>query len=219
MDEPVSGLPVATHVDEVHLHPKHTGHRWFDITLALAAIFISLVSLYVAIEHGRTERDLVSANSWPFLQPFETTNLTGRDDVALGVANAGTGPAKIYSVQIALDGKPVSSPAELLERCCGAPAEKAAWHQAFPEGSLRMGAADLSVLRPGEQTEILVARRNRHNDQIVTRFGAALPRLSFDACFCSVLDECWTSGLRALRADRVQSCRRPAHPYRFSEEP
>ena len=61
-------LPVQVTTDEVHAHAKHTGHRFLDLTLALSAIFISVVSLIVAIEHGRTERELVAANSWPFVQ-------------------------------------------------------------------------------------------------------------------------------------------------------
>jgi hypothetical protein len=30
-------------------HPAHTGHRWLDMSLALSAMFVSVVSLVVAV--------------------------------------------------------------------------------------------------------------------------------------------------------------------------
>jgi hypothetical protein len=32
-----------------HHHHHHTGHRWLDATLAVSAVFISLMSLFLAI--------------------------------------------------------------------------------------------------------------------------------------------------------------------------
>ena len=58
--------PEATHVAAGH--PKHTGWFPFDFAAASAAIFISVVSLFVAISGERTQRELLAANSWPFLQ-------------------------------------------------------------------------------------------------------------------------------------------------------
>ncbi len=63
MSEP----PVHTSVDEVHAHAHKTGHRWVDMAIAISAITISVISLFVAIEHGKTEEKLVAANSWPFV--------------------------------------------------------------------------------------------------------------------------------------------------------
>jgi len=37
-----------------HGHHTSTGFRWLDISLALSAFLISLISLGVAIEHGKT---------------------------------------------------------------------------------------------------------------------------------------------------------------------
>jgi hypothetical protein len=56
-----------------HSQPSHTGHCWLDIVLGLSAMFLSVVSLVVAVEHPRTmERmadantRMLDANSWPF---------------------------------------------------------------------------------------------------------------------------------------------------------
>jgi len=91
-----------------HAHPHGTGHRWLDLSLAASAMCVSLVSLVVAIHHGRTmERmaeanaRLVAANSWPFLG-YSTGNVgpDGRNKIDLKVVNDGVGPAKIESFEI-----------------------------------------------------------------------------------------------------------------------
>jgi hypothetical protein len=46
-----------------HHHASHTGHRWFDIALGLTAMFVSVVTLIVAIEHGRTMERMADANT------------------------------------------------------------------------------------------------------------------------------------------------------------
>ena len=97
------------------------------MTVAVAAIFISVVSLAVAILHGRTmERmaeenaRLVAANSWPFLQYGAGTVTTdGVTRVKMGVFNAGIGPAKIESAELMWKGVAYRGDREFLEACCG----------------------------------------------------------------------------------------------------
>jgi hypothetical protein len=91
-----------------HSHPSHTGHRWLDIVLGLSAMFVSVVSLVVAVEHGRTmERmadantRMVDANSWPFVE-FDSHNVDaqGNADVRLVLTNDGIGPARIETFEL-----------------------------------------------------------------------------------------------------------------------
>lgn len=49
--------------EQPHQHPAHTGHSWLDVVLALTAMFVSVVSLVVAIEHGRTMERMADANT------------------------------------------------------------------------------------------------------------------------------------------------------------
>jgi hypothetical protein len=60
MNEP----PIQPGADGIEARPRKTGQSRLDLALACSAIFISGVSLFVAIEHGKTERDLVAASSW-----------------------------------------------------------------------------------------------------------------------------------------------------------
>ncbi len=52
---------------EVHVHPHHTGHRWADYVIAGTALLVSVISLWVAVGHGRTMEKLVAVNSWPYV--------------------------------------------------------------------------------------------------------------------------------------------------------
>jgi hypothetical protein len=99
-----------------HNHPSHTGHRWLDISLGLCAMFVSVVSLVVAVEHGRTMQRMADANArmvdenaWPFVE-FSDHNADeqGNADIRLVLTNEGIGPARIETFELWLDGKPMS---------------------------------------------------------------------------------------------------------------
>jgi hypothetical protein len=87
---------------ESHAHHARTGIRWLDASLALSAFAVSIISLFVAIHHGRTMQEMaeanarmVAANSWPFVQ-YGTGNLSeqGLPEISLSLANQGVGPAR-----------------------------------------------------------------------------------------------------------------------------
>jgi len=208
MSEP----PVHVSADEVHVHPHKTGHSRLDLVIALSAIFISAVSLVVAIEHGRTERDLVAANSWPFLRQVISNSYNGGKDVVIGVSNGGVGPAKLHSLEVSFDGRPVSSALDLLRKCCALRSTPNDIRRQLPNG-LTLSVADESVLRPGEEDKVVVVHRNAIAPDVPARFAASLPKIGFRACYCSVLDECWVSDLRSTSTQRVRECRRPEHPF------
>lgn len=59
---------------------RKTGRDWVDLSAAMCALIISVTSLWVAVRHGHTmERmadanaRLVSANSYPLLQHFQSS--------------------------------------------------------------------------------------------------------------------------------------------------
>ncbi len=208
----VSEPPVRVGPDGPDAHPRKTGGSRLDLALALAAIFISGVSLYVAIEHGKTERDLVAANSWPFLQA-NLSNLYGpTHDLAFGLTNAGVGPAKVESYEVAYQDAPVRSPVDLLRRCCGLSPDRATTIAQVNNG-VEASLVDDTVLRAGEDNEVVIVRRAKVNPEVVSRFQDALLKLSFRACYCSVFDECWTTNLRSTHVTRVKTC--PAPRVRF----
>jgi hypothetical protein len=208
----VTEPPVHVTTDEVHAHAHKTGHGKLDLVLALSAIFISAVSLVVAIEHGRTERDLVAANSWPYLQRILNNEYNGDQKViAIGVSNDGVGPAKIKSVEIFYDGHPVSSGIDLLRQCCGLRTDQPIPRQ-LP-GGFESSVVDETVLRAGQDNPILKYHVTPGTAAITNRLRGSLLKISFHGCYCSALDQCWTSDLRTTATKPVQECSAPEHPF------
>jgi len=45
---------------------------------------------------------------------------------------------------------------------------------------------------------------------LAASFGQALADVTFKACYCSILDECWISSLQDIRVVPVRACPAPA---------
>jgi hypothetical protein len=208
----MSEAPVETAVDDVQPKPRRTGFRHFDVITSIAAIFISAVSLYVAIEHGRTERQLVAANVWPFLREIRSNGYGPDNDLAIGFSNAGVGPAKIRSFELFYRGQPVSSGLDLLRKCCGLPSNPAGIKSALPHG-LYYDIVDNTVARPGEDHPVIKVHRIPSAMDVPNRFSAALGDIRFRACYCSELDQCWRTNLQSIRVEPIKECPAPEHPF------
>ncbi|HEY2481970.1 MAG TPA: hypothetical protein VGI30_07220 [Caulobacteraceae bacterium] len=214
MNEP----PVRVGPDGPDPHPPKTGHARLDLVLALSAIFISGVSLFVAIEHGKTERDLVAANSWPFLRPATSNDYGPEHDLEFGVSNGGVGPAKVKTFEVFYQGAPVTDPHDLLRRCCGLSTDPVVMKHQINNAFVTSAVED-EVIRPGEDNIVFRLRKSAADPQVAQRFDQALRGftqrgpLSFRACYCSVFDECWTTSLTSTDVTRVKVC--PAPRVRF----
>jgi hypothetical protein len=198
-----------------HVTPEHetphvahgTGHHWLDLTLALTAMFVSFVSLGVAIHHGRAMDRLVAANSWPFLT-YSTDNedAEGHQHIALRIDNAGVGPARIETFEVWWNGEPVSSADELLRRCCMADNQPPITSRMARSMDLAVGLVAPSVLRAGGEQNFISLRLTDANDAVWHRLDVARLRIQMRACYCSVFDECWETNLRQTSTREVRSC-------------
>jgi hypothetical protein len=202
---------------EVHTpHAHKTGHHWIDMTVAVAAVFISVVSLAVAILHGRTmERmaeenaRLVAANSWPFLQYGAATVTTdGVTRVHMRVFNSGVGPAKIESAELVWKGVAYRGDREFLEACCkfdpasGTPFDSSVF-QNF-------------VMPAGTETRFLEFSKSADPAVFAALQRAMLSHdLQLNVCYCSIFDECWQSDLTtlSLKPRQVEACTLPKVPF------
>lgn len=203
-----------------HQHSAHTGHRWLDIVLALSAMFVSLVSLVLAIGHGRTmERmaeanaRMVQANSWPFVA-FETHNVDdhGNADVRLVLRNQGVGPARIQTLEMWYDKQPIASPLELIKACCETtPAERAGAGKTI----WTTGLSAPSILRAGDHSDFFSAPRAKDNGDLWAKFNVERDKVTVRLCYCSVFDECWIGSGVTTEATSVASCPVPKMSFRM----
>ena len=170
-------------------------------------MFVSVVSLIVAVRHGVTMDRLVAANSWPFLT-FGTDNQAadGTQRITLRIENAGVGPARIETFEVWWDGQPVASADELLARCC-MPQPRAPLSLADVRSlNLNLAIVAPAVLRAGDTHNILSLERTEANADIWTRLDTARLNLKMRACYCSVFDECWITNLVETDTTEVAAC-------------
>jgi len=198
-----------------HAHRPHgTGFHWLDISLALSAFFVSLVSLFLAIHNGHTMERLVAANSYPNID-FSQSNMGDLHDglgmrpvLRLSLANTGIGPARLRAVELSFAGKPAANLHELLALCCTAePAGSLPKTNYWHSGSLR-GA----MLQAGKEVD-LFAWPEAANDPRWARLRGLLGEIGARVCYCSVFDECYQADRRQPEPDRVRACPAAATPY------
>lgn len=203
--------------ETAHLHHR-TGHHWLDLTLALCAMFVSVVSLIVAVRHGATMDRLVAANSWPFLT-YGTDNqdAQGKPRIALKLINAGVGPARIETFEMWWQGQPVASADEFLTRCCILQPKGPLQLSDLRALHLSVGIVAPAVLRAGDTQEILSLERNDANGDIWQRLDSARLDLSMRACYCSVFDECWVTDLIHTGVKEVPVCPAAKVPFAIPE--
>lgn len=207
----MSELPLQVTAEGTEPHPRKVGHKLIDLAVAGAAILISLISLFVAVSHGRTMEKLVAANSWPLLR-YDTGNLndqTQASEINLTIENVGVGPALVKSLAVFFDDKPVRDQRELLRICCG-PAPKLSEPSERVAGEQEIGVITSSVantvIQAGEGRDYI---RLAKSPSLVAQWDAlnkARFRLRFEACYCSVLGDCWKSNLTGVDAQPVKGC-------------
>jgi hypothetical protein len=228
-------------VETPHPHP-HARGRKLDLVLPVCALFVSVISLILAMIHGQAmERmadanaRLVQANSWPLLE-YVTGNQADNGDlqIYLRVHNAGVGPAKLETFEVFWNGKPMRSNEDLLRQCCGydpALMKSNLDTAAMMHGSIeaRIAAAKKAsqsavktnyagtgvtgLLEAHETSSFLILPLTPKTAPVWQKLNGARMQLQFRACYCSVFDECWISNLRTLTPPRVKVCPTPRLPF------
>jgi hypothetical protein len=202
--------------------PKKIGHRWIDLIVAISALSISLVSILVARHTSETMERLARASFWPFVQVGSgNVNDRGEREIALGLSNVGTGPARIHAFEVRVDGQSVSSRGHLLTNilrvCCNAEFQ-AATEEA---GVLAVYGEEVSspvanrFLAPNDEIAVIRWPRNEANASLWAQLDRVRQegRITTSVCYCSVFDECWVARTDTFPPEEVDSCT-PDEPRR-----
>jgi hypothetical protein len=205
--------------------PSLLERHWAESALAIGAVVIAAASLWIAYDANLTNRQLVTSESWPFLQVYlkNTGPATGMINMVL--SNQGIGPAKLETFELLSHGKPQRSPWQLLRTCCGAAlqaaggsAAQAGLLPALYSGVESTSATSGMVIRPGVTYAFLSYARNSEDARGWDTLLGHLSNLSFRYCYCSVFNQCWLYSAHFgtesnLNPPRVGTCPRPATMY------
>ena len=198
----------------IQAQPIHRG-LWNHLTtwssaqwIAIASMALALASLWFSMYQGSAIRQhqRMSVRPWLWID-FRF------DDSGAGFAlmRMGTGPARIQSFEVFVDGKPQSDWTAAMS-ALGLP-EDSDYHFSVPiPGILYMPGSDLTLfwVKHGPAAVLMMER---------------FARLDIVVCYCSLYDECWR--VIHSRNNQVQSCtplsnvqfRPPPIQLRFQNEP
>ncbi|WP_332773904.1 hypothetical protein [Phenylobacterium sp.] len=192
--------------DHEHHHHHHTGRRWLDIVLGVSAIAISVISLFVAVHHGKTMEQMVEATTWPYVDfAFSNGDFNGGRDVTLFLLNSGVGPAKIESFELSYEGRALANGRALLKACCLGEGE--------PLPKFQNSTVTDRVLPARENIIFFFGKPEAMSAEQMIRLRRTLPKLKARICYCSVLHECWIRDSDKPRPEETKSCAAPKVPY------
>ena len=186
-----------------------------DALLSFGAILISGLSLWVAFETEQTNRQLVAEAVWPYLQVYHSAHgSSGEPELSLNIKNAGVGPAKIESLEVFWNGKPVGTYQELLTKCCGyhAGTRPPPTSRDSPN-PLSTSIASGTVLRAGESVALIRYRRSGADASVYKDLDGARDKIQYRICYCSIFDQCWAGNGEVLNPPHVSECATPSIPY------
>ena len=193
--------------------PSLLDRHWAESLLAIGAVVIAAVSLWMAYDTERTNRQLVASQSWPYLQIYESE--TEPRSMNLIISNNGIGPAKLETFELFWKGRAQRNPWQLLQTCCS-PVDLTALQRDLGLGT---GSDEGIVVRAGEVHPFLTLVRNAADsaawDALHSDYGR---NLVVRYCYCSAFDECWVNTKRfgqpqQMNPPPVRSCPRPEVPY------
>jgi len=203
-------------VPEIHVpHTRRSGNQWLDMMLGASAFIISLVSLWIGIQHGRAMERLVAANSWPNIEFDSVVDHSGAAaQLRLLLENNGVGPARIESIEIWHHGQAQADVAALA-RAMGSSHVDAK----FTVSGNRITGSVIGA----RQKQLLVSLTAAEGAHWAATLLRDAGDLQTRVCYCSVFDECYVDDTRdaAPRPQRVDHCPVPAvafHDERSADE-
>jgi hypothetical protein len=195
-----------------HHHHHRTGRGWLDITLAVSAVFISLMSLFLAIQHGRVMERMVEASTWAFVtvnfSNADATNFTPHN--RLTVMNKGVGPAKVEDLEVFYQGVAQPGPRALVNAILKTGGQET-------HGYIKSDVQGI-VLSAKEEVNFLDFNTSSYSPEQYTALNQATSTLQFRACYCSVLDQCaiFDSRKGVRRPEVIKTC--PVLETPFAED-
>jgi hypothetical protein len=168
--------------------------------LALAASFLALsIGAYQArIMNVQTQlmQKQARAAVWPYVSiGYSISDQGEKLGYTWEIDNDGVGPARIESVTMSLDGKPMHSWDEVFRAIFGNAAVPATYTQ-----------FDGKVIAPNTNRETTIDAMRILTLEQAKVFYKAQDRFKMAICYCSVYDECWIANRQESQVQPVDRC-------------
>jgi len=185
------------------VHPPH-GHKkehglgrppaWLEWFTSIAALIVSISSIFIALRHGETMDRLVKANSYPYLiAGVSDATLDGRERIYIDFINNGVGPADERSFRIKLGDHYVTSIDDLIRTALG-PGEAAAAIPLLTKGGVEVhNDVPTRFIAPKDKGITFAIDKTPANARYWEMLDATTKTKGWllEYCYCSVFEECW----------------------------
>jgi len=169
--------------------------RMPELTSALA-LAVSIFALAIGAWQTRLMQGQARASVWPHLEIGYTYNSNVDENAFLWrIDNNGVGPARIESVTLTLDDRPMKAWPEVL-KALGFDSE------------MRVSTTSVAgeVIPPSLNRETAIDTLRINEREPAKAFKAAIDRFRMDICYCSVYDDCWIAHWQQTKVDAVDAC-------------
>ena len=154
-----------------------------EMLVGVSAVVIGLCALGVSTYEASLMREEQRAAVMPILELGRSYNVSasdpGKNRFALLAQNVGIGPARVLDFKVSVDGQ-----AQLTWD-----AAMRALTAADERVSHSMSVINGRTIPPDKTVRIFELKDMDYLEQVVRDTG----RLKFEACYCSIFDECWTT--------------------------
>ena len=180
------------------------------MVVAISAVVIGACALVVAFYEVRIMRADQRASVLPLVELNHSTLRRARDapgvsptitQLKFSAENVGIGPAKIVNFRVTVDGRPFTTWGDTVRALLGR------------EESINYSSSTIMgrTIPVGQTIEVFSMSDTELADDIY----ANIDRLDFEACFCSVFNECWTASFQKFGiTNEARSCKPDADSFR-----
>lgn len=170
-----------------------------EMVVAVSAVLVGVCALAVSLYETSLMRTEQRAAVMPILELSRSINLN-RDNpedpstrLNLQVENVGIGPARVKDFRVTVDGETVLTWRDMLEAMLGR------------EADVSFGQSTINgrTITPQRRDTIFELNSKAYALELNAEFS----RLDFEACYCSIFDECWTTSYRSFGiSESVEQC-------------
>ena len=154
-----------------------------EMLVGISAVIIGLCALGVSMYETSLMREEQRAAVMPILELGRSYNVSAsdpsRDRFALLAQNVGIGPARVLDFKVTVDGKSQLTWDAAMRALTGA--DERISHS--------MSVINGRTIPPDKTVRIFELKDMNFLDGILEENS----RLEFEACYCSIFDECWTT--------------------------
>ncbi len=170
-----------------------------EMLVGISAVVIGVCALGVSVYETSLMRAEQRASVIPLL---ELSRSWGRSDEGatgdgsrlwIHAENVGIGPARVMGFRVTVDGDSFSTWGEVMAALVAR------------EGTFSYGQSTITGRTiPPERTVVMF---DLNDMELLDPILAEFHRMDFEACYCSIFDECWTTSYSAFGAsEAIESC-------------